>query len=323
MSPKKIALNLHSVYNKARRNYKTKKMKKILFLFISFLFLFSSFDVSADNSASKLTGWLWGGSDDGLGNATGVGWINTTGAGYEITIPLEDGSLSGYAWSDNIGWISFNADDLTGCPSGNCLATKSGDSITGWARILSIKNALTAGNSGGWQGWIKLINITITSTGQLSGYAWSDELGWFDFSHASFRTLFAGISASPAIVADATPIDITAIASGTTTGDVKYELDCDNSGDFTDGTVTDANSTHIFSGICAYSATSTAAIRITREELTVTAATPIIFGCFTYRCSDDYTTCDRIVTELGPECDITEEICRATCRNPAWKEVAP
>ena len=305
-------------------------MKKVLFLFISFLLLFSSLSVSADNSASRLTGWLWGGSDDGLGNATGVGWINATGTNYGITLPIGDGTISGYGWSENVGWISFNASDLTGCPSGSCLAVKSGNSITGWARILSIKDALTIGNSGGWQGWVKLNGLgyglqmnpsdgSFTKSATTS-YAWSDELGWIDFSRVSFKTLLAGISASPAIVADATPINISAVASGTTTGDVKYELDCNNSGDFTDGTVTEASGTHIFSSICTYASTSTAAVRITREGLTVTGTTPIIFGCFTYECSEDYTTCDRKIASSGCTSEAT---CRATCRNPAWKEVAP
>ena len=296
-------------------------MKRLSCLFISFLILFFGLSVSADNSASKLTGWFWGGSDDELGNATSIGWANATGANYGIALPIGDGALSGYGWSENIGWISFNVNDLIGCPSGSCLAVKSGNSITGWARILSIRDALAVGNSGGWQGWIKLINITINpTTGQLSGYAWSDELGWIDFSRASFKTLSAGASASPAIIADATPVSITAVASGTTTGDIKYELDCDNSGDFTNGTITDASSTHTFSGICSYSSTSTAAVRITREGLTVTATTPIIFGCFTYECSADYTTCNPSIIASG--CT-TEATCRTNCRNPAWKEVAP
>lgn len=295
-------------------------MKRLLFLFIAFLFFFSSFDVSADTSASKLAGWLWGGTEDGIENTTGVGWINANSASYGIIIPIEDGSLSGYGWSENLGWISFNASDLVGCPSGSCLAQKSGNIITGWARILSIKDALAAGNSGGWQGWIKLMSITIAPTGQLSGYAWSDELGWFDFSRVSFKTLLAGASASPNIVADATPISIATTVTGTTVGDVKYELDCNNSGDFTDGTVTTADSTHTFSDACSYGASTIAAVRITRESITVTATTPIIFGCFTYVCSDDYTSCNREIANSG--C-VTEATCRTTCRNPAWKEVAP
>ncbi|MFZ2226088.1 MAG: hypothetical protein WA064_01055 [Candidatus Moraniibacteriota bacterium] len=304
-------------------------MKKVFFLFISFLFLFSILGVSADNSASKLTGWLWGGSDDGLGNATGVGWASTSSAGYGIAIPIGDGTLSGYGWSENIGWISFNASDLAGCPSGSCLAVKSGNSITGWARILSIKDALAGGNSGGWEGWISLAGagygLQINPDGSFTksattSYAWSNELGWIDFSRVSFKTLLAGASASPNIVADTTPTNIIVAVTGTTTGDVLYELDCDNSGDFTDGTVTTADSTHTFSDICSYGASGTAAVRVTREGITVTAATPIIFGCFTYDCSDDYTTCNRSILNSG--CS-QEETCRATCRNPAWKEVAP
>lgn len=141
-------------------------------------------------------GWLWGGSDDGAGNSTGIGWVsmnntNFTPAGavsYGVNIPSTDGPLSGYAWSENIGWVSFNPGDLTGCPAGTCAAQRIGNNIQGWARIVGIKDALATGNSGGWQGWVKLsgtnYGVSINGT-NLQGYAWSDELGWIDFSKAS------------------------------------------------------------------------------------------------------------------------------------------
>jgi hypothetical protein len=31
------------------------------------------------------------------------------------------GRLSGYAWSSNIGWVSFNAGDVSGCPGGGAI----------------------------------------------------------------------------------------------------------------------------------------------------------------------------------------------------------
>jgi hypothetical protein len=151
------------------------------------LTVFLRVDAAATDSVS---GWLWGGSD------TNVGWIsanntNTGGAAsYGLNIPATDGNLSGYAWSENIGWISFNPGDVVGCPSGTCSARRVGNALQGWARIVGIKTELTFGNSGGWQGWVKLsganYGVSInTVTSALSGYAWSDELGWIDFSRAS------------------------------------------------------------------------------------------------------------------------------------------
>ena len=184
------------------------KNKKILFALI---ILFSFAIVVGKTQAGILdnvTGWLWGGSDDGAGNSTGVGWIsinNTNIAGstvsYGVNIPDSSCSgagcnLSGYAWSENIGWISFNAVDLAGCPDGNCLAQRVDNNIVGWARIVGIKTE--GANAGGWQGWIKLSGIsqdgspygivinnngTITK-GSATSYVWSNELGWIDFSGA-------------------------------------------------------------------------------------------------------------------------------------------
>ena len=144
--------------------------------------------------------WAWGGSElssDGVinGNETGVGWISLEGTSpnYKVTIPPINGNLSGYAWSENLGWISFNQADLAGCPIGTCSAIREGDRVKGWARVLSIKNA--GSNAGGWQGFIQLYGTTgeglkIESDGDLSGYGWNGEnntsgivegLGWIDF----------------------------------------------------------------------------------------------------------------------------------------------
>ncbi|MCX6766903.1 MAG: hypothetical protein NT170_03975 [Candidatus Moranbacteria bacterium] len=140
-------------------------------------------------------GWLWGGgAGPNDGTNTNVGWIsiNNTNQGgavnYGVNIPSGTGDVSGYAWSENIGWISFNAADLAGCPQGQCKANVSGNNFKGWARILGIKDALSAGNSGGWQGWISLsgaqYGVKINADNTLTGFGWSDELGWIDFSRA-------------------------------------------------------------------------------------------------------------------------------------------
>jgi len=132
-------------------------------------------------SAGTTKGWMWGGSNDGnmtgVGTiSTGVGWIDLDGG--NLSVPSGDGNLSGHAWCSNIGWISFNAADLSGCPSAPCSARRESDNLKGWARFLSIKDALAAGNSGGWEGWIKLDGLTTDSSGKINGgYAWSNELG--------------------------------------------------------------------------------------------------------------------------------------------------
>lgn len=158
-----------------------------------------------------MTGWLWGGgAGPNDGTNTNVGWIsaNNTNQGsaftYGLNIPSSDGPITGsnnYVWSENIGWVSFNEGDLSGCPTGTCNARRDGDYLRGWARILSIRDA--GGNSGGWDGWIslddKLGNLYAVQISKMLGvgsgshtYAWSAsasgaaELGWIDFGQAKY-----------------------------------------------------------------------------------------------------------------------------------------
>ena len=73
-------------------------------------------DAVSEVTAGPLSGWLW--SDT-------IGWIslNCADAGTcstaQYSVQLSgNGDLSGYGWSDSVGWITFNASQLSGCPSG-------------------------------------------------------------------------------------------------------------------------------------------------------------------------------------------------------------
>ena len=101
-------------------------------------------------ASDNVSGWAW--SDN-------IGWIsfnNTTdGSGFNYGVNINnDGIFSGYAWSDNIGWISFNRTD-TGAPPG------SPDYGTYLAQV-DLENGQVSGwaralsYGGGWDGWIKL-----------------------------------------------------------------------------------------------------------------------------------------------------------------------
>ena len=139
---------------------------------------------------------------------------------YKVEIDSITGILSGYAWSSNIGWISFNRIE-TGAPptedpcflAGNCIAKVDFDStpkkIIGWGRACGIPpggSSIQCGG-GGWDGWIKLAG-TISSDGpykvwaevppspspaQLHSYAWGGNetngdwikkavVGWVSFN---------------------------------------------------------------------------------------------------------------------------------------------
>jgi hypothetical protein len=87
------------------------------------------------------------GSFSGYAWSDNLGWISFSGSNYQVVVQ-NDGTLSGYAWanpsddsapSNNIGWISFNktVDFPSSCGS---QATLSGTNITGWAKVLSADN---------------------------------------------------------------------------------------------------------------------------------------------------------------------------------------
>ncbi len=151
---------------------------------VSLLFTAHTTYAGTDNtSANDVTGFAW--SDN-------IGWISfsctdlgTCGTSqYGVDMDDASGVLSGYAWSDNIGWISFNAADVSGCPSGSCTPTVNSDgTVSGWAK------ALSANSADGWDGWISLHGSGYgvqynDSTGFFSNFAWgSDVVGWISFNH--------------------------------------------------------------------------------------------------------------------------------------------
>ena len=190
-------------------------------------------DTVSANSSDNLSGWAWSGYDDGSGNV-GVGWIsfNSTdcdtdsnnyvdaGAcggidnattpvvnyGVKISPLTGTGYFSGYAWSSNIGWISFNSGETASCGGGAQIDWATG-AVTGWAK------ALAATGSGNWDGCISLsgdwdgdatIEFTdgpdspdVSGTGddpvrlnlvtkKFDGYAWggNEVVGWIDWNPA-------------------------------------------------------------------------------------------------------------------------------------------
>ena len=113
-----------------------------------------------------------------------------------------DKTITGYAWSDNIGWIKFGG--LSGFPGGgsNAAVNAAGTEVTGWARAcggtLSGNCSSMTNHTDGWDGWISL-NCANTGTcgtanykvdvglGVLSGYAWGgDVVGWVQFYNTGF-----------------------------------------------------------------------------------------------------------------------------------------
>lgn len=84
---------------------------------------------------------------------------------------IVSGGNSGYAWSNQAGWVNF------GATNSNISVTDS--AITGYA----------------WNsnyGWINMApsngGVTIAANGALSGYAWGSSLGWINFSGVTINS---------------------------------------------------------------------------------------------------------------------------------------
>jgi len=132
-------------------------MKKLLFLIISLLIMSAGMADAATCADHDTWGYAW--SDN-------IGWLsfscrnnNPVGSGINYGVDISDttGEMSGYAWSENIGWISFNTSELSSCPSGSCEATV--DLETG--ALSGWARALAPvgqplEKTGGWDGWISL-----------------------------------------------------------------------------------------------------------------------------------------------------------------------
>lgn len=116
---------------------------------------------------------------------------------YGVYADNTTGELSGYAWSDNIGWIKFGG--LPAFPSGSGTysgnAKLSNNKLIGWARACAGtadgKCTSMTSRTDGWDGWISLsgsaldgskYGVSLSGT-DFSGYAWgADVIGWIDFT---------------------------------------------------------------------------------------------------------------------------------------------
>jgi len=128
--------------------------KHINFLLFALLFVgvFALFGAGGTNieasSTDNLSGYAWSETTGWISfNCTNAGTCGTSN--YGVTAAAS-GALSGYAWAETIGWISFNPTDTAGCPSSPCLAKFDyvTGAVTGWARALA--------QTAGFDGWIHL-----------------------------------------------------------------------------------------------------------------------------------------------------------------------
>ncbi|MDZ7726608.1 MAG: hypothetical protein U5L75_03455 [Candidatus Campbellbacteria bacterium] len=131
---------------------------KILYLVfpIALLLVLPSVSLGAVGPCSEhdLTGYAW---------SSNIGWISfgcESGASidYGVDWDFSSGNLTGYAWSSSVGWISMNPGST---PSTSVTFNNTGDSLVGWARACSVFASGCSGSlrpnseRGDWDGWLK------------------------------------------------------------------------------------------------------------------------------------------------------------------------
>jgi len=160
---------------------------KYLYIFISFVLIFSFYlpiskqVIAQSGTEHQLSGYAW---------SSNIGWISFSDTNSNVQTD-STGNLNGYAWSERIGWLQFGG--LSGFPTGDTAAIASNakienNKIVGWAKFVG------GNTTSGWDGWVLLSgsNHSIPlnqTTNMFSGYAWGDDVvGWIDFSGVSFDT---------------------------------------------------------------------------------------------------------------------------------------
>lgn len=134
---------------------------------------------------------------------------------YGVRVDPSTGAISGWAWSDNIGWISFN--ESTGCPDAPCSPSMDMEDgyWSGWAKVVAGSEVATDG----WDGWVSLscknhdficlnpYRVQFSPvTGDISDenrFAWgADIAGWINFWDVTLDVSQSVVSltASPTMV---------------------------------------------------------------------------------------------------------------------------
>lgn len=91
--------------------------------------------------------------------------------GSNVRVSWSNGNFEGYAFSEDLGWIAFGTTDN---PEGPVHVDTSTGLVTGKATVLATGAYLDFTNYSS--------NVTVnTSTGVLSGYVWSEDIGWLNF----------------------------------------------------------------------------------------------------------------------------------------------
>lgn len=112
--------------------------------------------------------------ESGFAWSENTGWVNAGNADYGLVV--KQGWLEGFAWAENIGWIVFG----DGPENGLHYQQLSGD--------VGVNRSVSTGELTGYAwsenvGWIRFgandsDNATMNDAGVFAGYVWSENIGW-------------------------------------------------------------------------------------------------------------------------------------------------
>jgi len=167
--------------------------------------------IAQTGGGCTLDAWGWSAYLDSFGKLGGIGWTSfakndndINQLDYGVTVNPDNGKMSGYIWSDCIGWIRFGG--LSGFPTGGGTmasdATLVGNDLKGWVRACSVSadanctfsSLKSDAELGGWVGWIALSGnwaegVTFNpTTEKFSGFGWGSDkvVGWFNFRDVGY-----------------------------------------------------------------------------------------------------------------------------------------
>ena len=173
------------------------KTKRFVAILIIFTALFFPILLIADNIDSTYK-YSWG---------ENIGWMNWKpsygGTDYGVTVYNE--CLTGYIWAENAGWIKIGDDSCTGsdcCQSGTSYGYENdsnstdddGDGIVDDWGVNNDGNGNLSGYAWGENvGWINFNPyynddyhpVAINSNGEFTNYAWGENVGWINMNCAN------------------------------------------------------------------------------------------------------------------------------------------
>lgn len=101
-------------------------------------------------------------------------YLDFTSYNANVRVNWSTGIFSGYAFSEDVGWVAFGTNDNDQGPVTVNLST---GAVSGKAKVLSTGAYIDFGHYNS--------NVVVnTSTGVMTGWVWSEDMGWLNFGDA-------------------------------------------------------------------------------------------------------------------------------------------